>query len=439
MLKSKPMGILFCVIFSTVFSTVFASDWMQWRGPNLNGVSEAKNLPETWSVDKKKNVAWVAEDVGGNATPIVVGKVIYLPLTTADDELYAMCLTRKDGTVVWKERMGTGRRATRGVGMACPSPVSDGQQVYFLFGEGTLAGISLDGKVKWKRNLEKDYNVFSQKYGYCGSPVLHDGVLYIAVLRRLEIKYGEDNGKPMDSFLLAIDPKTGKTLWKQNRDTEAPVESRDAYNTPVISKEGIILVGGDMVTCNDLKTGKEKWRYDYQAELIDKGENNSRITNWRIIAGPVMAEDLVITPYPRGGRLMAVKAGKKVWDYDGHGPDVSCSAYRDGLVYVLDGRKSRTSYLLCFEAKTGKLLWKDEFESQTGFYTSPVIADGKIYAINFGNEVFVWQEGREAKLLETFTMTDEKYPKKVVCDASIVAVDSSMYIRTPTKLICVEK
>jgi len=440
MLKTKLQPLLTCMVSFTMFqTTVLADDWLQWRGPNFNGVSDAKDLPDEWSVDRKENIAWVSEGLGGSATPIVVDQMIYLPLTTADDDLYAICLARENGRIVWKKKMGKGRRANRNVGMACPSPVSDGNQVYFLFGQGTLAAMSLDGKLKWKRELEKEYNVFSQKYGYCSSPVLYDGILYLTMLRRLEIRFGRDNGKPMDSFILAVDPRTGKTLWKKNRLTEAPEESRDAYNTAVISREGIIVVGGDLVTCNDLKTGEEKWRYDYQAEMLRNGEIKARFTNWRIISSPVMAGELVITPYPRGERLMAIKSGKKVWDYQGNIPDVSSPAFKDGLIYILDGRKPRKSYLLCFEAKTGKLLWEDAFESETGFYTSPLIADGKIYAINFTNEVFVWAEGRKKRRLKHFTMINEKYPRKVVCSASPIAVDHSIFIRTPTKLFCVEK
>ena len=114
----------------------------------------------------------------------------------------------------------------------------------------------------------------------------------------------------------------------------------------------------------------------------------------------------------------------------------------DGKIYAIGGWNTRLG-------GTRKVV--EEYDSTMDRWTekanmlqltcrfATAVVDGKIYAINFSNEVFVWQEGRKAKLLENFTMIDEKYPKKVVCDASIVPVDSAMYIRTPTKLICVEK
>jgi outer membrane protein assembly factor BamB len=401
-------------------ATAFGGDWMQWRGPELNGTCKAKNLPASFDVSTGKNVAWTCDLPGtGQSTPIIAGERIFL--TASDNHrLKAICIDRPSGRIAWQKDMGRGREALRRGNMAHPSAVTDGETVCFLFGQGTVAGFAVDGSPLWKRELEEERGLLATKFGFSSSPLLQGGVLYIPLLYRADPKNESSNPS---STLLAVDLKSGKTLWEADRPTPATKESLDSYITPVIGKQGIILTGADLITCQHPKNGKLLWSFDV-------AEGN-RKTNWRIISGPVMADDLAVSAYPRGRTLVAIKPdGKKAWDYKGYVPDVCTPAYDQGLLYVLDGKKR---YLTCIEARSGKELWQEKIDSDKGFYASPLVADGKIHLINLAGEVFVYAAGKNAKLLERFAVGGEN------CSASIAAVGNSLFVRTPDKVICVRK
>jgi outer membrane protein assembly factor BamB len=396
----------------------FGGDWLQWRGPELNGTCDANNLPASWSVESGENVAWSCDLPGlGSSTPIVVGDHIFLTTHSDDDRLDAICIDRKAGRISWKKKMGSGKKALRGNTMASPSAVSDGKTVWFLFGQGTLAAMSMEGTELWKRELREDHGELSPKFGFSSSPLLHEGKLYIPLLY---LPKGEQKAPNPGNCLIAIDAVTGETLWTVERKTKAIKESHDSYITPIIAKNGLVVTGADVATCHDPETGKEKWRYDFA-----KGDHK---TNWRIISGPVAAGDLVVSAYPRGRTLVALKPdGSKRWEYEGRIPDVCTPAYEDGLLYVLDGAKR---YLTCIDARNGSEIWQEKIPSDKGFFGSPLVADGKVYMINHNAEVFVYAAGRNATRINRIPMSGKN------SFASIVAVDDTLYIRTPDKLVC---
>ncbi len=396
-------------------------DWMQWRGPELNGTGDATNLPVSWSVERGENVAWTCDLPGlGSSTPIVVGNRIFLTAHSDDDQLYALCIDRTSGKIDWKKKMGSGEKAMRGNTMASPSAVSDGQTVWFFFGQGTLVATTLDGKEIWKRELALDHGTLSTKFGFSSSPLLHSNTLYLPLLY---LPKGEQKVPNPGNCLMAIDAKTGKTRWTVERKTEAIKESHDSYITPTLGKTGIIVTGADLVTSHDPKTGEEQWRFDFVED--------NRKSNWRIISGPVVAGDLVVTAYPRGRTLVALKPdGSKCWDHKGYVPDVCTPAYDNGLLYVLDGKKR---YLTCFDAKDGREIWQAKIPSDKGFFASPLVADGKVYLINLNGEVFVYAAGNAEKMLGQFPMSGTN------CMASIIAVDDALLVRMPDKLISIKK
>lgn len=328
------------VLLVTV-AVAFGGDWMQWRGPELNGACDAKDLPVSWSVESGDNVAWTCDLPGiGQSTPVMVGDRIFLT-TSDEDQLNAVCIARSTGKILWQKKMGKGREAMRRGNMAHPSAVTDGKTVCFLFGQGTIAGFTLAGQELWKRELEDERGLLASKFGFSSSPLLHEGTLYMPLLFRAD---PSDASTKPSTTLLALDLKTGKTLWTADRPTPATQESLDSYVTPVLGKTGIILTGADLVTSHDPKTGKVQWSFD-----VAKG---NRKTNWRIISSPVQAGELTVSAYPRGRTLVALEAdGSKRWDFEGFVPDVCTPAYKDDLLYVLDGK---ARYLTCLNAGNGR-------------------------------------------------------------------------------------
>jgi outer membrane protein assembly factor BamB len=412
----KAKGLVLGVL--AMACAALGGDWMQWRGPELNGSCDAKNLPSTWSTASGENIAWTCDLPGtGQSTPIVAGNRIFVT-TSLDNQLHAVCIDRVSGKIAWDKKVGKGRDMPRNGNAAHPSAVTDGKTVCFLYGQGSMVAFTLDGKQLWERELEDQYGLLATKFGFSSSPLLHNGTLYLPLLYLADTK--KDPKSENSTKLVAIDLKTGKTLWDADRPTPASKESLDSYVTPTLGAKGIILTGADLVTSHDPKNGKIQWEYD-----VAKG---NRKTNWRIISSPVQAGELTVTAYPRGRTMVALKAdGSKRWDYEGYVPDVCSPAYDGKLLYVLDGVKR---YLTCIDAKSGRELWQEKIESSKGFFASPLVADGKVYLINFDGEVFVYAAGTTGKMIGRIPMPAKN------SYASMIAVDDELYIRLPNQLVC---
>src|SRR5438477_265710 len=109
---------------------------------------------------------------------------------------------------------------------ASPSPVTDGKVAIFFYGNGDLAAFDCSGKKIWSINVQKEYGPFAFNWTYGASPLLYDGKLIVQVLQRNEPVHGRGRADgPIDSYLLALDPQTGKKLWQQARPSEAHMES----------------------------------------------------------------------------------------------------------------------------------------------------------------------------------------------------------------------
>ena len=271
-----------------------AEDWPQWRGPSLNGISTEKNLPVHWSTTE--NVAWkLAMPSKTGSTPIIWGNYIFVNVADGDD-LALWCVDKAKGTPVWKKLVAHGNYKINKQNMSSPSPVTDGKNVYVMTGIGVLKGFDFSGNELWMREIQKDYGRFGLNWGYASSPLLYEDSLYVEVL------HGMKTHDP--SYVLRIDKKTGKTIWRVIRPTDAVRESPDSYTTPTLLRYGnhveIVVTGGDCVTGHDPGTGEELWR--------GTGLNPDKNPNYRIIASPVVYDDVVYVP-TRVRPLIAFRAG----------------------------------------------------------------------------------------------------------------------------------
>ena len=350
-------------------ATISAENWPQWRGPELNGVSPAKRLPTKWSTTE--NVAWKLAMPGrSGSTPIIWGEHIFLNVGTADatGDLELWTLDRNTGKVLWKGPIAGGNRTERKQNMSSPSPVTDGQAVWVMTGVGVLKAFDLKGKELWARDIQKDYGEFGLNWGYASSPLLHDGDLYVQVL------HGMKTDDP--SYVMRVEGKTGKTLWRVERPTKAIQESPDSYTTPALLQYGkateIIISGGDIVTGHDPASGKELWRMD--------GLNPDNNPFYRIIASPLVVGDIIIAP-TREKPMLAIKAGgrgditksHRLWSFD-HGPDVPTPVSDGKLLYTVTDRG--VAYAL--DLQTGKTVYGPQRLRPDSYSASPVLADGKI-------------------------------------------------------------
>ena len=148
-----------------------ADDWMQWRGPNFNGSSSEKNLPTAFTRDGE--VAWSLPLTGPSAsTPIVHKGRIFLSSVDAENQsTHAMCVDRLTGKILWQSKVSDGIKRDDRSNFSSPSPVTDGERVVFVYGNGDVAAFDLEGKPLWRRNLEEDFGAFaySDIYWVCSA------------------------------------------------------------------------------------------------------------------------------------------------------------------------------------------------------------------------------------------------------------------------------
>jgi outer membrane protein assembly factor BamB len=412
----RPLASLVMAVCS--FASLHAENWPQWRGPLLNGASAETNLPLKWTADS--NIAWKLPlpDWSG-ATPIVWGDLIFLNVAQGS-ALSLWCVDRRGPTVLWKAALGSGNHQEQKQNMSSPSPVTDGSHVYVMTGTGILKGFDFKGQELWARDIQHEYGRFGLNWGYASSPLLYQDALFVQVL------HGMKTDAP--SYVLRVDTKTGKTVWKVERPTNAVQESPDAYTTPAIVANGtqteIVISGGDVVTGHDPASGKELWRLD--------GLNPSRHGGYRIVASPVVAGGMILAP-SRQNPMIALRPGgrgdvtqsHKLWQFS-RGPDVPTPVSDGTLVFVVTD--NGVAYAL--DAKTGTTIWGPSRLKSGTYSASPVLADGRVYATNEDGMTTVFKAAATFELLAENPLNDYTLSSPAVSDGQI-------FIRTAKHLFAI--
>jgi outer membrane protein assembly factor BamB len=407
--------------------------WPQWRGPLLNGVAPLARPPFEWS--ETKNVRWKVGIPGkGSATPVVWGDRLYVltavpgekrapaqapppaeasagggrpPLSTPPDAVQkftVMALRRDDGKVLWERvvREELPHEGTHATGtFASASAVTDGERVYAHFGSRGLYALDASGKVVWEKDLG-DMTV-KLSFGEGSSPALAGD--------RLFVQWDHEG----ESFIVALDRKTGRELWRQNRDEGT------SWATPLVvdhaGRAQVVTSATSRVRSYDAASGDLLW------ETPGMTQN--------AIPTPVHADGLVfLTSGFRGNALLAVKLAEAkgdlaatqaiAWRLDRDTPYVPSPLLYGYELYFLKGNNGLLS---CFNARTGERLYGPErLEGVPNVYASPVGADGRIYVAGREGATAVVQRGPAFKLLATNTLDDG-------FDASPVAVDGELYLR----------
>jgi outer membrane protein assembly factor BamB len=404
-----------------VVARIAADNWPQWRGPDLNGVSREKGLPIKWS--PTENIAWkLLLPSRSGATPIIWNDYIFLnvALQEATGDLELWCVDRNTGEVLWKKPLSGGNNMQRKQNMSSPSPVTDGTTVWVMTGTGILKAFDFKGTELWARDIQKEYGRFGLNWGYASSPLLHRSALYVQVL------HGMKTDDP--SYILKIDGKSGKTIWRVDRPTDALLESPDSYTTPALAEHDgtaeIVVSGGDVVTGHDLETGKELWRA--------QGLNPTKDRNYRIIASPVVAGGVIVAP-TRQRPMLALKPGgrgdvtttHKLWEFN-NGPDVPTPASDGTHLYVVnDG-----GVVFCLDLKTGRPIYGPERLKSGTYSASPVLADGRLYVTSEEGVTSVYSAGPKFEILAENVMDEYTL-------SSVAISKSQIFLRTAKHLYAI--
>lgn len=398
-----------------------AENWPTWRGPKLDGVSKETGLPVTW--DKTKNITWTLPlpEVSGSS-PIIWENTIFLHVSEAG-KMYLWSIDRNKGSVNWKKLIADGDRKVRKGNMSSPSPVTDGKTVWVLTGTGVVKAFDFAGKELWMRDMQADVVKFGLNHGYGSSPLLFRDGLYVQIL------HGMHTDDP--SYVVRLDAKTGRTVWKVDRPTDAVQESPDSYTTPVIAynkagKAQLIVTGGDYVTGHDLDTGKEVWR---------GGGMNPRGNPFnRIIASALVMDDLVVVP-TRVSPMQTfrtfgsgdISKSHLVWATP-NGPDVPTPVTDGKYLYVINDR----GIVYVFDPKTGKEVYGGQRIAPAAYSSSPVLADGKIYMSNEEGTTVVLKAGPTFEVLAENKLDEYTLASPAISDGQI-------FLRTTNALYCVGK
>ncbi len=366
-------------------------NWPQWRGPRLDGTSLETNLPTQWS--RERGVRWRLELPGRAAsTPVVWGDRIFLTSTReGSDELLLLAVSR-EGEVLWERLVDHGEvKVFSGfeheTTAASPSPATDGEHLWVLFGTGKLACFDLDGELVWETDLGERYGKPSLFFGLSMSPLLHGDRLILQLLHADR------------QLVVALDKGSGEEVWKTERPTDAKGECLHSYASPVPFGDHVLIHGSDYVSAHSLADGAEQWRFG----TLNPADNYNPY--FRLVATPVTDGDLVIVTTAKRGPVFGLRtegaegrigpdSERVLWKLDSATPDVPSPILHEGIVYLNDERGALT----VARAEDGTVLYQERVHGKP-HRASPVLADGKLYVTGTDGRVSVLAPGENFEIL----------------------------------------
>ena len=303
-----PLLALAALLLTTTLTA--AENWPHWRGPRFDGTSLETGLPTTWHADDDgmSNVLWRLDLPGWAASsPVVWGERIFLTSTDADSDALVVLAVDRDGTVAWRRRVDAGaieifEQFAHETNAAAPSPVTDGEHLYTLFGTGQLSSFDRNGTERWQVDLAKRYGAPKLYFGLSTSPLLVGERLFLQLLHTDA------------QLVIALDAATGEELWHQERTTDAKGECLHAYTSVVPFRAAgnapaaLLVHGADYLTAHDFANGRELWR---SGTLNPKANYNSF---FRLVATPGVPRR------PRGDTDRQTRPGLRPAAGNGAGP-----------------------------------------------------------------------------------------------------------------------
>ncbi|MBI1353722.1 MAG: PQQ-binding-like beta-propeller repeat protein [Acidobacteria bacterium] len=386
-----------------------AEDWPGFRGLTRQGVSTETGLPLRWS--PTENVAWKTPISGaGWSSPIVWGKRIFL--TTATDEgtsCHVLALDAETGEVLWDRRVfGQDALQKREQNSyASPTPVTDGETVFAVFGGGGVAALDFDGNMLW---TNRDFDFYSE-HGLGASPILYKDTVIMTFDPSSRTGRAEKIGWKVPwngAALWALDKKTGKRVWEAKRGP-----SRLAHVTPNFMEAAgrlqLVSGAGDVIQGFDPDTGERLWSVYSQGEGVVPS----------IVVGGGLAYS--ISGFEATTIRAVAPGGKIVWEQTRSASHIPSMIYDRGLLFNMHEGGVAT----CMDAETGEVIWQQRVGGQ--HWASPVLADGRIYFLSEAGETIVIEPGREYKELARSDLGERT-------QASMAVSGGRLYIRTADHL-----
>jgi outer membrane protein assembly factor BamB len=410
-----------------------AADWSFWRGPEQNGVSREKDLPDSWSPDARaadNNLVWTAP-YGGITTPIVQGGRLYFIDGTPDNNLHlqerVVCLDADTGKLKWEYKFNVFHSDIVRDRLGWTTMVGDPEtgNVYAHGVQGLLFCFDKDGKVLWQHSLTEEYGRVSGYGGRTTSPIV-DGDLLILGMPNASWGF---QGMGRNRFV-AFNKKTGAVEWWGY--TGFPVKDT-YYSIPVVAVIGgqrLIISGGadGGVHAFKVRTGEKVWSYIFGAGAVN--------------CSPVVSGNFVFIGHgetnddsARQGRVICVDGSvvengqpKLVWKKDGIKAKFASPVIDKDRLYICN----ETADLYCLDAKDGKQLWRQQYGKNAK--GSPLLADGKIYVGAVDGEFRIMKPSDKAcEIIHTHEFEGTEI------NGSPIAVNGKVYFMTGTTTYCLGK
>jgi outer membrane protein assembly factor BamB len=418
------------------------NNWPQFRGPGSRGISTNPNLPDHWSATE--NVAWKTEIPGrGWSSPIVWGDRVFLSTAVSsgtneppkkglylggerpnaprpDHEWKVLCLDLLSGKVQWEQVV---HRGTPGGPIhlkntyASETPVTDGERVYAYIGNAGVFCLDFQGRPVWSKVVEP--HKMRASWGTAASPVLHGERVYIL----------NDNNE--QSYLLALDKRTGKEVWKVDRD------EKSNWATPLVWDNGqrteIVTAGTGAVRSYDLE-GKLLWWFKGMSSItigtpyVDQGLLYVSSGYVMDLSRPLYA----IRPGAAGD--ISLPAGETnnasiAWCQRKAAPYNPTTLVYDGRLYVLYDFGLFGAY----DARTGAVLFEREKVPEGKHFTaSPWGCNGKVFCLNEDGVTFVLRAADRFELLHTNKLADDDMSL-----ATPALAGDRLLIRSAARLYCI--
>jgi outer membrane protein assembly factor BamB len=398
------------LLLGAIAASAVAQDWTRFRGPNGSGIGDAKTIPTKWT-DSDFN--WnVALPGGGHSSPVLWGDAIIL--TAADEKsgrLHVLCLSTTNGSISWQKSYPLTAFPKHDYNSFASSTAAvDAERIYLCRTEPerqVLFALDHKGGRVW----EKDLGSFSAEHGGGASPIMHEGQVFLA---------NEQDG---ESYLLAVDARTGETRWKSSH------RSRIAdYSTPCIYQPAgsppVLIVNSQSrgITALTLDAGKTAWEF---RQAFDK----------RSVSSPVIAGDLIIGSCGSGGGgnyVVAVRPG----DPARNRPAERAYEIRRSASYVPTGicvgdwlyLWSEAGIVSRVRAATGEVQWQERADGN--YFSSPVWVDGRLFNVTTAGEVVVVSASERFEVLA-------RNPLRELTHSTIAVAGGRMYVRTSQRLFCV--
>ena len=404
-----------------VVSSIFAENWPTWRGSLGTGVSDEKNLPLEWSVTK--NVKWkVALPERGNSSPIVWGgKVFITQAIEKEGRRTLMCFDRRKGKLIWQKGVVyKEKEITHRTNPYCSaSPVTDGERVIVSHASAGIFCYDFNGKELWRQVLGPQKHI----WGNGASPVIYRNLCIL------------NHGPGAPTFLVALDKKNGTQIWRHDEAGGHSGEKKEgeknkwvgSWTTPILinvkGKKQLVMSYPGRVVAFDPMAGKELW--------------TCRGLNELVYTSPLYGNGIVVAMGGYGGTALATRIGEKgdvtathrLWTRPKEQQRIGSGVLHTGHIYILNA----TGVAQCINVNSGKVAWEERLKGKgasSGSWSSMVLADGKIYAINQSTDTFILKASSKFELLATNSLGE-------MTQSSIAVSDGELFIRTYEHLWCI--